>query len=703
MQKLVQLITILIIGVIIAGCSSSEDSSTPDIPTLNPIAEATSPPEATATPSATFTPAPTPTATATRQTPPRISGLNREEEVRLRFYNLIGDFDPVAVDISGLRFANRLPYGIGIPDRPIAAGTYPLSIVSINDGTPLLEQEIVLEGGTAVAGLIVGTAADPQLQFILEDQTPLEADETRFNVYNAVFDDDPIVLRRDGQDITGPLVFAQQSGTQIIPPGRATFSLISDDIELASMEIQPRGRTVMTIVIYSNPDNQFIPGFIIFDTSVPGRADANVIHMAPEMGPIDLYFDQALAASNLEYTRSTDRQVIPTGNTRVSLYAAGANRDEDLPIATTDFNVNPGEDFAVIVLGNQDEPRISRYEYDTSPVPPDTARVTFVHAVPDAPRVIPSIGNSPIEDVGGINYRNVSRSTLLSATNQDVNFYVQNGDEILEAAPDLLLEAGRSYLYFFTGRDETQPPILISEVVGVDEELGTYEGGPTPTPAPNAEVTFVNVLSDGGVLDFSINALLAAPGVPANTASPRTLIPGREASVEAIANGEELSVVGFNFAAPGRYTVYAYGSLAEGVSLLVATNSTLAPTENVTGIRLVNLAEEDTPFQLAYSANTGPLFRPSPDPTAIAQGEEDFYPISANMIRTTGVIEPQQASSLGQVPLGLQNLFVIDPDALSVAVILEAIDIQPGQQYEVIVRQPLDSPVQAIIISYPSS
>ena len=216
-------------------------------------------------------------------------------------------------------------------------------------------------------------------------------------------------------------------------------------------------------------------------------------------------------------------------------------------------------------------------------------------------------------------------------------------------------------------------------------------------------MTFVNLLTDGTILDFSINELIAAAGVPANTPSPRTIVPGGETSVEAAANGATLSVVGVGFAAPASYTVYAYGNLSEGISLLVAENQNLGEVENTTVIRIVNLAEEDSRVQLAYSNNTGPLFRPTPDATSIAEGTENFFPISPDMVRITPIIESPIASDTNLIPTGLFNLFVIDEESVSVIGILEGVEIQLGQQYDVIFRHPFNSPEQVQIINYPSS
>lgn len=706
MRPLFRFCILVIISGVLVACSSSDDSEAPALPTINPVAVATETPVNTEIPISTLPPSATPSITPTRLTPPRISGLSAAEAVDLRFYNLISDFDPIAVDISGLRFVSRLGYGAGTAAREIAGGSYPIVISSANNGTVLLEQEITLQPATSLAALVIGTVATPQVLIIAEDVSPLDAEEARFNIVHTIPDDDPIELFRDGQSVTAPLTFTQQSGTQIIPAQLTTFSLVDGETELASVELDIEDRTSITLLMYSDPANLFQPGILVFQTTVPGRADARIIHMAPGIGPIDLYFDGQPAANNLEYTRNTNRTVIATGTNRVAVYAAGANPLADDAIVTTDFNVNPGQDLGIILLGTTEAPSIIRYEFDNSPVPTGTVRMTFIHALPGVSPVVPIVQDAPLDEISLLNYRAISPGVILDAIQQNFAWRDPDTSDDLEVASDVQLEAGRSYLYFFTGRTIDEPPIFLIDVVEQSEDLVIYEGGPTPTPEPTVSVRFVNALSDGAALDFNVADIPAALGVPANTASPNTPINIGEASISALSGGTEIGVIGFNFSQTRDYTVIAYGDLVNGVSLLITEDLVDESPEGFVTVRLVNLTEEESDYRLAYAAHTGPLFRPTADPTEVAEGESEpnIYPVSPNMISITGTVMQFQSSSQSVAPVGLQNFFIINEEINNVDAIIEAYTLEAGQQYEIIIQQVAGQEIpQTTVIASPAS
>lgn len=693
-----RLISWLGIALFAAACATAPPEPTP-IPTDTP--SPTPPP-----PTATITRTPFPTATPGIR--PETIASDPAQQVYLRLVHAAPDVASVDIYIELLAVATNLNFGRATESTGIVAGSYALKIVPAGFGPDeqiIVQTRLTLQGSKSYILLFSGTTGTLTLSPFEENVEPLNSGESRVNVIHAVPRGVDFVLREGNNNLTAPVSFGQQSTPVILPSGIKNMIFLAGGNVLQTAAVDLRPRHNHTLILLGRGEDPSSLAVIEFSTRVTGRTTVRVINGSTALSSIDVTLNDALLAQNVGFGRASERSFIPANVYTVSVFAAGVNRAEVAPLTSTQLNANPDDIISLIVIGSAEDLRVVTRREDLSATASTQTRIAFMNAVPSVPRVRVELAGGPVPGVPDMGYGQVTAETVLSAGLLD--FYwkaVESSGEafdILEIANNVLLDAGRTYLYLFTGRIDT-PPLIFSENVAIDNSLLPVDPDAVlvPTPTAPTRVRFINALASGTFVDFLVDDTPLVTGITAENGSGFSQISAgdRIITVRNLNGGTLLARLEYAFDQPGNYSVVVFGSeTATQIELLVVPDFNLLIDNQSSHLRLINVTQDG--FALLGLGYGAPL-----DSVPVFSEEENYrQSIPLGVTRLLRDIENGQFSSQARGVVGTHSIVIFDTDRSAIAAYIPRVNLEIGVHYDVIAYQETGSLlVHTFIVPYPN-
>lgn len=690
---------ILVVALVtIAACESE-----PPLPTLVPTIVPTQPPP-TATETATPTPRPTPT-------PARIPATNADspdEQAFVRVVHAAPGSEPVDIYIEARSLAFNLGYGVKTEPTGIVAGEYGVVILPAGrvsgEAPPLVAQPITVEGGQTLILMFTGSTDAPSLAVFPENTEPLNANESRVTLIHAVPRGSDVTLQQNLVDLTAPISFGQISEPAILPSGETVLLVQSGTNTFFTREITLRERSNYTFIMTGDPINLDTFELIELVERAPGRTNIRFINTSASVPNVDIYLNSELLRADLAYPRATERQSIPTGTYTVEIYPVGSNPDAIPAIASTQVNANADDTLSLIIVGTQDDLRLTRLVEDLSPTEPGQARMTFINTLPDV-QVVDVSASGAFEPVAAsLGYRQTSDAVAFEAGLYDFYWIEdENGTEgaTVESALQVTIDQGFNYLYILSGRDDQ--PVILGDDVGIINQqpqvVGTGE-------APELPIVLraMNTIGTGSTVTFYVdNSLVASNLGYAQFSEPIIVTEGtHQLDFRNPANDDYYNGILFDFQANTTYTAFIYGDDLLSTQVLVLANETTTMLEDngMAQIRLLNFNQNGTlELGLAYRDTTGQL--PPIDPTAAVDLPEFRRPNLPDAQRLFSNVANSTASTIAFIEPGQKDLVILDSTRNLVAEVLVNITIEPNRRYEVVTYgDAATTRVIAYVVSY---
>lgn len=721
MRVALRLILLTMLVLLIAACSS--DEAPPPEPPTRFVPPSPTPAPPTPVPSAT------PTPTITPLPIPRSQATSAEEQSYVRLVHALPGGPVVDVYIDGLAVGFGLSYGVNSAATQIVGGSYTVRVLNagVSPGlasTPLLQQAITIPVGQTSTLIVTGDVNAPRLLVVQETVEPLDTNQSRVRIIHAAPSQNAIIARSGGVDMAAPLALGDEMPAVTREAGPITISFVGDGgLAIGAYIGELRERFQYTLVVIDDPGALDQVTTLVFETRTPGRTTLRAVNITQDVPSLDVYINGEPLALAVEYSRITDRQAIASGTTTVEVLPAGTPYGSVDPIGISQFTAREEDDLTLIVMGTAQSVDIVRSRDDRSPVPPEQARIRFVHSLPDADRAQIVFGAEPVPGINRLTYQAVSRDILLNA-NQATRFSwsAEDGND-LETAEGVILEQGYSYLYLLTGADVDSTPVILAERVGIDESIfveGVSED-PTPAPRPPATVRLVNMIEDRLPVDVLLDgqvfvselphaqitgALLFAAGTHTISARiPGTTVVPPDGEIEPV-SPDDLVAIGFDFREDASYTLYFYGESRTQANVLVVENppQQFSTPGQIANIRLVNLtAQSNVAFGLAIAEQSAGASPAPIDPTTEAEGglppfRETLYTPARSLFAE---ITSGSASPLTAVLADTYDIFVVDSLRALVAKTQFGQPLEADRTYDIVVAQlPGSSQVNLFIIVY---
>jgi hypothetical protein len=249
--------------------------------------------------------------------------------------------------------------------------------------------------------------------------------------------------------------------------------------------------------------------------------------------------------------------------------------------------------------------------------------------------------------------------------------------------------------------------LILSESVGIEENLAGISIGVTPTATPEIPTTvrFVNAISGGLPVEFLLNESIIETGLEYSQGSDLNMINSGDYLVEVrvIETGAIIGSINANFDVSSGYSVFAYGFGAESAQLIITPDSNLILSGNSPYLRLLNLTlGGDAQFGLAYSPTTASGATPSR--LAESAGGETFRRSVPFGVTFIPIIDVRWGNFSEQAlaPLGLHDLHIIDMVNTQIAASIRQVNLEPGKHYDVVAFQHIESQlVEGFVLLYP--
>ncbi len=699
----------LIMGfVLLVACTPQQP-----LPTLAPTPI---PPTETPNPTATRTPTLTPTAT---QAIPRTESLDPATQSFIRVVNISQITDPLDVYIDGLNIASFLEYGQFTPSGGIVAGNYTLHVVP-NGGRPgdgsLAQQPLSVGGQQALIVLVSGTLSAPQVRVLVEDVSPLRADESRLTVVNAIVDGLSFIMQLEvsATALTPILAPGDIASPVVLPAGENSLALLSGETLLKSFSERFRERRSYTFIVVGQGSDRESLDVISLDTPVSGITQVRAIHAAFGADVVDIYAGSIPLGTEMGYGVASSRQTLVAGVYDIAVYPTGADRTTTEPLIVEQLALNADDIFSFIFIGELTTFQIISLQENLSLTPLDEARVTMMHAVPTVPAIHIQAGELPPLVM---RYGEVTEPFLMKATPTFFTWAVpeQGGiGEVLELGENIPLMPGINYLYLFTGKRLGFPLVYQESVGALVPTPDPNDFTPTPTQIPVTTLRAVNA-APGRFVDFRVDDVDFATALAyKNGSNPIIILDGdRIVTAHDQTTGELLGRTVVTVLSGVQYSVYVSPSSSLGYNMTVTEDVLPSASNDALYLRLVNTSSVDASFGLAYSDPVpGSDIVPTVDANATPSGDSSF------------VVDPYRRSlPFGTVPLidnvfrasasdflqtrritGAKDLVIIDMYQMMMAAAVSNVVLEKNMYYDVVAFQQEGSTlVTTFMLPYPTA
>ncbi len=666
---------------LLAACSPATPTPTPT---------ATDAPTATAT----ITPTPAPTPTAIRA--PVASSDKPAEQASVRIVHAAPDLPAVDIYLEGLALATRLTYGKYGDAAPFASGDYTVNVVRASagmDSQALLSTGLTLQPGTTYTLLLTGSADQPALKAIAENDDPLSAGQSRVAAINAIAGSAALTVTRSGAGLIDSVPSGEASAPVVTASGSADLTFAQGATTLANRTFDLRERASTTFVLVGQPT---APTLIRFETRVDSRASVRIVHAA-SIGSIAASLDgETPLTTDTPYGHASDSKPILAGPHSVDLYLASGDPNRKTPILSFSFSADPDASVALILIGPADQLQVIPYEIDLTPTMAGQARIAFMNTQQDAPLIRVMRGNSPIPGLPDFGFGQAPASVVLPAGRYTFNSFAVQDHQVgapLESGQGLDLEEGIVYLYLLTRRAFDAAPLIISDRVGT--------AAPPATEAPvGASLRFVNAIEVGNPMDFSVGSASVGLTTAYGQATDFVTVPSGDQTLTARVDGGKFVEIEGQLAPSASYTAFVYQSHSGPAVLLVSDDDVFFDTINGR-IRFVNLSPQ---AEMRYGmASTGalPPDQRLPEGTEEAVGRRLSLPMGAQ--RYVQKIDGGAISTAVSIKPGDYDIFIIDQLNFGIARTVEDVAVDANRLYDVVAFQQSDSPVvSAFVVPYPA-
>ncbi|MCA0452812.1 MAG: DUF4397 domain-containing protein [Chloroflexi bacterium] len=661
------------------------------LPTMAPTLE----------PTATFIPTSTPQP-VTNET------LEQARPALIRIVNTVVDSPPVNVFAGFSAIATNLAYQQFTEPTSFEAGDYEIKIQAsgaAQSDAPLLDSTLNFPSGQRIMILITGSADQLALTVVPDTLAPLQSDESIIHLVNALSDERAVTLRSAENDLTPAVGVGRDAFSAIIPAAETGFTFqIGDRATEYTADLQPQANTTFVVAGTASA-----PAIIAFDASAPNRIAVHALNAAAEVPGVDVYLDDQLLNSQVEYGRMTERQNFASGQYTVRVYAAGADRSTGEPLTGGVVTLQDGENFAVVLLGTASNLQVLSYAENLAPAEANNLRLSLLNTLPNFEEVDVQTPTKPIRGIPTLFYGRPP--TVMDVEAGSYNFLMsgvdgQNQRVTTELAENVQLEAGNSYLYLVTGRQDSKP-IILSEKI---ETVAPIPEGVEPLSGDGSTLRFINTV-EGQTLDFTLNGAPALTGLNTGEGSQPLPVTTANATIAVNAAGQTttLGQQETTFDTDSAYTVVAYTTANREIGLLVLNDADLIFDGSSPHIRFINATtNEDLPLGLAVSVPNEDSAPEQPEAAAIEEATQDpnqpaiIYTLPIGVEKLVNELLPGSASSVILMANGTYEMNIINAANNQMLLTLPAVLFSGDMHLDVVAYQPGSSGgVKAFVVEYP--
>lgn len=185
------------------------------------------------------------------------------------------------------------------------------------------------------------------------------------------------------------------------------------------------------------------------------------LHASPDAPPVDIYVNDRLIYSGLEYKEFTEYIPVTPGQYNIKIFATGTTTN---PVIDTIIDVVANQDYTVAATGLLENIKALVVHDSALLLPPDSGQIKVVHLSPNAPTVDVTLPDGTIL-FENIEYKEVSNNLIVPASKYTIQLRVHGTDKVVLTVPNVLIKPDKYYTVYavgLVGNQETPLQVLIA-------------------------------------------------------------------------------------------------------------------------------------------------------------------------------------------------------------------------------------------------
>ncbi|NJL92274.1 MAG: DUF4397 domain-containing protein [Anaerolineae bacterium] len=289
---------------------------------------------------------------------------------------------------------------------------------------------------------------------------------------------------------------------------------------------------------------------------------------------VDIYLNGRVVASRFQPGNYSSQPVeVPGGQSRLEVVPSGSRNETETRLFSENITLLPDEEIILYLYGDAENLLIEPYPVDLSPLRPNQARLSIIHAVPRGPGINVFADDAPLAEA--LSYGQRQGPYELPAGTVQLRF--DSGVRDLLVAP-LELQAGRVYT-----------ALLLGDVASDRYELISF----SQRSEAVTSLRLIHAIPDAGPLSLAINARFAGQLAFGEASEVVVLSAGRATLTIQDEAGTQLGQRELTLPENGRLDGVLFG-LASAPQLAQVPINTTPIEPNLARLNLVHvIADED--------------------------------------------------------------------------------------------------------------
>ncbi|MDX9857288.1 MAG: DUF4397 domain-containing protein [candidate division Zixibacteria bacterium] len=339
----------------------------------------------------------------------------------------------------------------------------------------------------------------------------------------------------------------------------------------------------------------------LLDADLPD-ATVRVLHTSYDGGPVDVLVDDAVAFASLTYGEAAAYSVVTAGTRNIKVTPAGVS---STVLVETDDEFRSGNEYTLVAVDEAADLDLLIGGDNRTPNP-DQAKVRFIHASPDAPRVDVRLNSG----FGPKQFPNVAFRTIGAYSSVDAGDYVfvltmaDSTWELIAYEP-IALANGQVYTLVALGTLDDGDAYPFTLRLFSDNDDGTSYTDLTVEPRTKADFRVMHLSYDAPAVNVLVDGYAAIPSLAFKGSSKYTELNAgtRNIQVQSAAGGPSVIDADLDFVAGAEYTIFAVDRLTTIAALFEEDDR--APVADQAKVRFVHAVHDAPAVDIKLETGTG--------------------------------------------------------------------------------------------------
>jgi hypothetical protein len=382
-----------------------------------------------------------------------------KETSRVRVAHLSPDAPAVDVYVNGTKTLSNVPFKAVSDYLSVPAGNYRFEVRPAGadaSSKAVIDASATLEAGKDYTVAATNLLANITPLVLVDDNTAPASGKAKVKVVHASPDAPAVdVAVKGGPVLISGLAFGKASETLTVDA--ATYDLEvraagTNTVALALNNTTLEAGKIYTVFAVDRLANitAVVSAVSPAQPAPAANSRVRVAHLSPDAPEVDVYVNGTKTLSNVPFKAVSDYLTVPAGDYRFEVRPAGADASSKAVIDAS-ATLEAGKDYTVAATNFLANITPLVLVDDNAAPASGQAKVTVVHASPDAPAVDVAVKGGPVL-IAGLAFGKASQPLSVPAGTYDLEVRVAGTNTVALALNGTTLEAGKVYTVFAADR-----------------------------------------------------------------------------------------------------------------------------------------------------------------------------------------------------------------------------------------------------------